>query len=228
MHTDQHCITLVQLYTDHMVHVGRGARSGIGECQYQFRNRRWNCTTVDDTTVFGPVLSIREFHYYVVFVYWSSPLALSRILTQFPTLQFSFINFKGISLLQKLFKCLGIIINANRNPLLLFSFKKFSIDQLSSLIENFFESQYKHKNILFSIRRIFKPQQQTVLQRLRRRRSPTRLRAPGWCTACRAAAETASWTAAAAAAPSGPPTSSRPGSGAAAGTTSSTDTSESR
>ena len=62
VHTDQHCITLVQLYTDHMVHVGRGARSGIGECQYQFRNRWWNCTTVDDTTVFGPVLSIREFH----------------------------------------------------------------------------------------------------------------------------------------------------------------------
>ena len=113
---------LCLLYTDHMVHVGRGARSGIGkvsvivavfvlitmivtifiifilittvimsscyhhdhlydqshlyidnlgdhnpdqmtlgECQFQFRHRRWNCSTVDDTTVFGPVLSIREF-----------------------------------------------------------------------------------------------------------------------------------------------------------------------
>jgi len=49
---------LCLLYTDHMLHVGRGARSGIGECQYQFRNRRWNCSTVDDSTVFGPVLSI--------------------------------------------------------------------------------------------------------------------------------------------------------------------------
>ena len=49
------------LYTDHMVHVGRGARNGIGECQFQFRNNRWNCTTVKDTTVFGPVLSIREY-----------------------------------------------------------------------------------------------------------------------------------------------------------------------
>ena len=51
---------LCMLYTDHMVHVGRGARNGIGECQFQFRNHRWNCTTVKDTTVFGPVLSIRE------------------------------------------------------------------------------------------------------------------------------------------------------------------------
>ena len=49
------------LYTDHMIHVGRGARNGIGECQWQFRNHRWNCTTVQDTTVFGTVLSIRKF-----------------------------------------------------------------------------------------------------------------------------------------------------------------------
>lgn len=51
---------LCSLYTDHMIHVGRGARNGIGECQWQFRNHRWNCTTVQDTTVFGPVLSIRK------------------------------------------------------------------------------------------------------------------------------------------------------------------------
>ena len=51
---------LCMLYTDHMIHVGRGARNGIGECQWQFRKHRWNCTTVQDTTVFGPVLSIRK------------------------------------------------------------------------------------------------------------------------------------------------------------------------
>ncbi|CAL4066682.1 unnamed protein product [Meganyctiphanes norvegica] len=49
---------LCQLYQDHMGTVGRGARTGIHECQWQFRHRRWNCSTVDDSTVFGPVLKI--------------------------------------------------------------------------------------------------------------------------------------------------------------------------
>ena len=49
------------LYTDHMMHVGRGASTGISECQYQFKDRKWNCSTVDDSTVFGPILSIRKF-----------------------------------------------------------------------------------------------------------------------------------------------------------------------
>ncbi|XP_067684762.1 protein Wnt-5a-like [Haliotis asinina] len=47
-----------QLYHDHMPSIGRGAKMGIGECQYQFRFRRWNCSTVDDTSVFGPVVAI--------------------------------------------------------------------------------------------------------------------------------------------------------------------------
>ena len=51
---------LCMLYTDHMMHVGRGASTGIGECQYQFKDHRWNCSTVDDSTVFGPILSIRK------------------------------------------------------------------------------------------------------------------------------------------------------------------------
>merc|ERR1711935_1243628 len=46
------------LYTDHMMHVGRGARNGISECQFQFRHNKWNCSTVEDSTVFGPILSI--------------------------------------------------------------------------------------------------------------------------------------------------------------------------
>lgn len=52
---------LCMLYTDHMMHVGRGARNGITECQYQFKDHKWNCSTVEDSTVFGPILSIRKY-----------------------------------------------------------------------------------------------------------------------------------------------------------------------
>jgi len=36
--------------------ISDGARHGIQECQYQFRNERWNCTTSSNYTVFGDVL----------------------------------------------------------------------------------------------------------------------------------------------------------------------------
>uniref|UniRef100_A0A1B6C6I1 Protein Wnt n=1 Tax=Clastoptera arizonana TaxID=38151 RepID=A0A1B6C6I1_9HEMI len=37
--------------------VSDGARKGIEECQYQFRNERWNCTTnIDEQSVFGYIL----------------------------------------------------------------------------------------------------------------------------------------------------------------------------
>ncbi|MED6276748.1 Protein Wnt-5b [Characodon lateralis] len=49
---------LCQLYQDHMSYIGDGARTGIKECQYQFRQRRWNCSTVDNTSVFGRVMHI--------------------------------------------------------------------------------------------------------------------------------------------------------------------------
>nr|XP_046918584.1 protein Wnt-5b-like [Dermatophagoides farinae] len=49
---------LCNLYQDHIPHIGRGARLGINECQYQFKNQRWNCSTVDDSSVFGHVLNI--------------------------------------------------------------------------------------------------------------------------------------------------------------------------
>lgn len=49
---------LCQLYQDHMVYIAEGAKTGIKECQYQFRQRRWNCSTVDNTSVFGRVMHI--------------------------------------------------------------------------------------------------------------------------------------------------------------------------
>ncbi|GCB68597.1 hypothetical protein scyTo_0008251 [Scyliorhinus torazame] len=49
---------LCQLYRDHMQYIGEGAKTGIKECQHQFRHRRWNCSTVDNTSVFGRVMQI--------------------------------------------------------------------------------------------------------------------------------------------------------------------------
>ncbi|XP_071808311.1 protein Wnt-2b-A-like [Asterias amurensis] len=48
---------LCRNYPDVMVSIGRGAREGVKECQYQFRDGRWNCSTMDrDTSVFGKVM----------------------------------------------------------------------------------------------------------------------------------------------------------------------------
>ncbi len=59
-------IKLCQLYQDHMSSVSRGAQIGIRECGWQFRARRWNCSTVDqDASVFGPVLEIRKLYFLI-------------------------------------------------------------------------------------------------------------------------------------------------------------------
>ena len=62
-----------ELYSDHMPSIGRGAQMGIGECQWQFRFRRWNCSTVDgDSSVFGPVLNIGKSSRLAYVMSWSS------------------------------------------------------------------------------------------------------------------------------------------------------------
>ncbi|KAH3816592.1 hypothetical protein DPMN_118110 [Dreissena polymorpha] len=50
---------MCKMYYDHMPPIGAGAQMAIKECQYQFRFRRWNCSTIQgDSSVFGPVLQI--------------------------------------------------------------------------------------------------------------------------------------------------------------------------
>lgn len=40
--------------------IGDGAKRGIAECQNQFSNRRWNCSTFNTTDVFGKVLQLSK------------------------------------------------------------------------------------------------------------------------------------------------------------------------
>ena len=51
---------LCQLNKDHIPFVGRGARDSIIECQFQLKNSKWNCSTFDDNSVFGPILKSGE------------------------------------------------------------------------------------------------------------------------------------------------------------------------
>lgn len=41
-----------------MESVKLGAHEAIQECQYQFKNRRWNCSMVDPKSLFGNVLKL--------------------------------------------------------------------------------------------------------------------------------------------------------------------------
>nr|UTM63731.1 wingless1 [Riptortus pedestris] len=54
--TGQH--RLCQLYPDHIPAIATGVSVAIAECQFQFKFRRWNCSTVPDSSVFGPLNNI--------------------------------------------------------------------------------------------------------------------------------------------------------------------------
>jgi len=49
-------IQICHLNKDHIYFIGKAARMGISECQHQFKKSRWNCSTYDDSSVFGPIL----------------------------------------------------------------------------------------------------------------------------------------------------------------------------
>lgn len=47
---------------DLIVAVGDGARMGIAECQKQFRLKRWNCTAIGSSYVFGHVVVVGKYY----------------------------------------------------------------------------------------------------------------------------------------------------------------------
>lgn len=55
-------------HPDAMRALSVGARRGILECQHQFRNERWNCTTEKNVSVFGTTLQRGESPNFTVFI----------------------------------------------------------------------------------------------------------------------------------------------------------------
>uniref|UniRef100_A0A182QI97 Protein Wnt n=1 Tax=Anopheles farauti TaxID=69004 RepID=A0A182QI97_9DIPT len=67
-------------HTSIMPAISRGARAAIQECKHQFRNRRWNCSIVNDDTVFGPVSNIGSPE--MAFVYAMAAAAASSFIAR--------------------------------------------------------------------------------------------------------------------------------------------------
>ena len=49
---------ICQSRPDAIIVIGEGAQMGINECQFQFRNGRWNCSALGEGTVFGKELKV--------------------------------------------------------------------------------------------------------------------------------------------------------------------------
>ncbi|XP_071526677.1 protein Wnt-1-like isoform X2 [Panulirus ornatus] len=74
---------LIRTNSDVLVAIAKGARAAVHECQHQFRNRRWNCTTsafVSRKTLFGKIVTraCRE----VAFLYALTSAAVTHTVTR--------------------------------------------------------------------------------------------------------------------------------------------------
>lgn len=58
--------------TEIMESVKIGAHVSIDECQFQFKHRRWNCSTVDAKKLFGNVLKLGKFYNFYRRIYFQT------------------------------------------------------------------------------------------------------------------------------------------------------------
>ncbi|XP_042662920.1 protein Wnt-7a isoform X1 [Tyto alba] len=49
---------ICQSRPDAIIVIGEGSQMGINECQFQFRNGRWNCSALGERTIFGKELKV--------------------------------------------------------------------------------------------------------------------------------------------------------------------------
>lgn len=49
---------ICQSRPDAIIVIGEGSQMGLDECQFQFRNGRWNCSALGERTVFGKELKV--------------------------------------------------------------------------------------------------------------------------------------------------------------------------
>ena len=64
--------------------ISHGAAMGIDECKHQFYDRRWNCTTFNNTSVFGNVLKISKLDFISIYEHMYLPPGSSVNLTPPP------------------------------------------------------------------------------------------------------------------------------------------------
>lgn len=52
---------LCRKYPELVPYIGLGAKFSISQCQYQFKNRKWNCSAHSPENVFGKIVKIGKF-----------------------------------------------------------------------------------------------------------------------------------------------------------------------